>query len=50
MSSSQRRARRIPDETWENWHEEIVRLYVEEDTPRKDIVDIMRRQHSLVIT
>lgn len=44
------RARRIPDKEWDEYREKLVKLYVEEDISRKDIIDTMTKEHSFVIT
>ena len=44
------RARRIPDAEWEVWRKELVRLYVEEDVTRREIIRIMANEHEFVIT
>ena len=44
------RARRIPDAVWEVWRQELVRLYVEEDVSRKDIIHLMANKHNFAIT
>lgn len=49
MGDSQR-ARRIPDAEWEVWHQELIRLYVDEGLPRKDIIHMMANEHNFVIT
>jgi len=49
-SSQAQRARRIPDQEWEIWREKLVKLYVEEDVSRKEIIDIMAKKHDFVIT
>ena len=43
------RARRIPDQEWETWREKLVRLYVEEGVSRKEIIDVMAKNHDFVI-
>ena len=45
-----RRARRIGEETWELWREELVRLYLEHGMLRKDIVSKMAKEHQFVLT
>lgn len=49
-SSQAQRARRIPDQEWEIRREKLVKLYVEEDVSRKEIIDIMAKEHDFVIT
>lgn len=49
-SSVPQRARRIPDEKWEIWREELVKLFLEDDVPRKEIVAIMAEKHDFHIT
>ena len=49
MSDSQR-ARRIPDAEWEVWRQELIRLYVEENASRREIIRIMADEHEFVIT
>ena len=49
MGDSQR-ARRIPDAEWEVWRQELVRLYVEENASRREIIHIMANEHGFVIT
>ena len=44
------RARRIPEEEWENYREKLVKLYIEEEASQKDIIDLMAEQHNFVIT
>ena len=44
------RARRIPDAEWEVWRQELVRLYVEEDVTRREVIRIMANEHEFVIT
>ena len=44
------RARRIPDAEWEVWRQELIRLYVEENASRRDIIHIMANEHDFVIT
>jgi hypothetical protein len=44
------RARRIPDAEWDQWRTELVRLYLEECASRKEIIEIMARDHNFVIT
>lgn len=44
------RARRIPNEEWEIWKEKLVKLFVEDDVPRKEIVAKMAEQHQFIIT
>ena len=48
--ADRQRARRIPDAEWEVWHQKLVRLYVEDDISRKDIIQIMADEHNFVIT
>ena len=43
------RARCIPDADWETHRERLTELYLESDTSRKDIVEMMA-QHNFVIT
>ncbi len=49
-SSQAQRARRIPDQEWEIWREKLVKLYVQEDVSRIEIIDIMAKEHNFVIT
>lgn len=48
--STPQRARRIPDEEWEIWREELVKLFIEENLPRKEIVTVMAEKHHFIIT
>lgn len=50
VSSMPQRARRIPNEEWEIWKEKLVKLFVEDDVPRKEIVAKMAEQHQFIIT
>lgn len=44
------RARRISEVEWEKHRENLVKLYVEESTSRKDIIGAMAKEHSFLIT
>ena len=44
------RASRIPEDTWESWREDLVRLYLEHGMLRKDIVEKMAKEHQFVVT
>ena len=44
------RAKCIPDADWETHREKLIELYLEHDTSRKDIVDMMAQRHNFVIT
>lgn len=44
------RARCIPDADWETHRERLIDLYLENDTSRKEIVDIMAQRHNFVVT
>ena len=44
------RARRIPEDTWESRRVDLVRLYLEFDMQRKDIVKKMAEEYQLVVT
>ena len=45
-----RRARRIPDAEWEVRRQELIRLYVEENVSRREIIHIMAKEHEFVVT
>ena len=45
-----RRARRIREDTWELWREDLVRLYLEQGMLRRDIVNKMAEEHQFVLT
>ena len=45
-----RRARRISEDTWELWREDLVRLYLEHGMLRRDIVSKMAEEHQFVLT
>ena len=49
MGDSQR-ARRIPDAEWEVWPQELTRLYLEDNTSRREIIHIMAKEHEFVMT
>ena len=44
------RAKCIPAADWETYRERLTKLYLENDTSRKDIVDIMAQSHNFFIT
>ena len=44
------RARPIPEDTWESWRVYLVRLYLEFDMQRKDIVEKMAEEYQFVVT
>ena len=48
--STPQRARRIPDEEWEIWRDELVKLFIEEDLPRKEVITVMAEKHHFTIT
>ena len=50
VPSIPQRARRIPDEEWETWKEKLVKLFIEDDEPRKAIIAIMAQEHQFIIT
>ena len=50
VSSVPQRAQRIPDEEWELWTEKLVKLFLEDDVPRKEIVAIMAERHNFRVT
>lgn len=50
VSSIPQRARRIPDEEWEIWKEKLVKLFIEDDVPRKEIIATMAEEHHFIVT
>lgn len=46
----QRRGQRIPPERWQAHREILTKLYLENGASHKDIVQVMARDHQLVIT
>ena len=44
------RAKRIPEDTWESWREDLVRFFLEHDMLRSDIVEKMAKEHQFVVT
>ena len=44
------RATRISDGEWDCWREKIVHLYMEENMPRKELVEAMANEHGFSIT
>ena len=44
------RARRIHEDTWELWREDLIRLYLEHGMMRRDIVKKMAGEHQFVVT
>lgn len=44
------RARRIPDAEWNVWRETIEKLYREDGMSRKEIIEIMEKEHRFTIT
>jgi Clr5 domain len=49
-SAKPSRAPRFSDEEWSTHREKLVKLYIEEETSQKEIIDIMTREHNFVIT
>lgn len=49
MGNGQRAPRR-PEAEWERWRQELVRLFVEENVSRKEIIHIMANKHGFHIT
>lgn len=45
-----RRARRLPDQVWNNLREELVNAYTRDDVELKDMPKIIAEKHNLTIT
>lgn len=43
------RARRIRDEEWEVWRDQLIRLFLDDGLSRKDVVDAMAKYHHFLI-
>ena len=45
-----KRAPRIQENEWNNWRDLLVKLYIEDDKSREEVIGTMAKDHGFVIT